>query len=292
MNMTRERMDIVIEGGQEIKLETLAKVLSNTTKVFKKITPHSSDSRDQEFIVKDIKKGSFIIQIAGMLGMSKEFIEIAKVLPTTMAMFVNILDLKKHLQSKEASRVYETGDGQSTTVENFNGEKLIVNNFTFNTYTEDQSIEDSVTSIMKSLKDDSNVGSLAIVKNNGKSFEKKTYNPSELAEKIDVSKLNYRLKEDLIIQTVIVSKVDFVGNSKWTVHLNGNKINVEMKDMHFKANIGNYNFTLGTKMVVEMKVLYNVDKNGIPLKETKTEYIILKVNEVINDEDEQTRFFE
>ena len=206
-------------------------------------------------------------------------------------MVSDILEIKNHLKSKEVSRVYENGDGETTTIENFYGDGMVVNNITFNTYTNDQTIDDNITAIMKTLEEDSNVGPLSIISDIGGSIEKKTYIPKELNKKTDVSKLNHRSKEETSTQTIVVSKVDFLGNSKWTAHLNGNKINVEMKDNQFKKNIGDYNFTLGTKMNVEMKFKYDVDKNGIPIKGSKTEYTVLKVNRVVNDEVEQTTLF-
>ena len=93
--MASEEMKIEIGGDNDIDLSTLSKVLSNTTESLEIIAKKALNENTYcRFVVKNIEKGSFVVdivqiltvgsqlipQVSSVVGVYKDILEIRKVL--------------------------------------------------------------------------------------------------------------------------------------------------------------------------------------------------------------------
>lgn len=275
MNEIRETMSIKIEGKNEVDIETLSRTLTHTAKILKKSTQYSTDGEFQKFVIKDVRRGSFIVDIAAVIASNPNIIgEVA----TAISMFKDFLEIKKHLGGKEPNSVIETQNNYK--IENFNGNIINISKSTFNAYTDSQDIDDSIVSMMKTLDNDSDVTGLTV--ESSRDNESIEFNPKELSKSYDVSKLNSSIEVHVVRQIVKVAKVDFNWKSKWQVYVNADLVSVNNRDEEFKKEIDNHNFTTMTKLDVDLEIRFHVDSHGTPIQGKRPEYSILKVHEVIN----------
>lgn len=281
MNEIRETMSIKIEGKNEVDIETLSKTLTNTAKILKKSTQYSTDGEFQKFVIKDVRRGSFIVDIAAVVANNPNIIgEVA----TAISMFKDFLELKRHLGGKKPNDVIETQNNYN--IENFNGNIINVNKSAFNAYTDSQDIDDSIVSMMKALDSDSDVTGLTV--ESSRDNESIEFNPKDLSKSYDVSNLNSRIEVQVVRQIVKVAKVDFNWRSKWQVYVNSDLVSVSNRDEEFKNEIDNHKFTTVTKLDVDLEIRLHVDSHGTPIQGKRPEYSILKVYRVINTiKDEQ-----
>ena len=275
MEEIRETMSIIIEGSNEIDIETLSTTLTNTSRVLKKSTQYSLDGEYQKFVVKDVRKGSFVIDLAAVISANPDLL--GNVV-TAISMFKTFLDIKKHLQGNKPKGIIEIKN--NFIVENNNGTILNVDKITFNAYTDTQEIEDNLSRLMKSLSNDERVTSLKVVTTRNEETNESTYNPDAMSSAYDVSLISNKIDVQRTRQVIKLAKLDFVGTSKWQAYVNTELVSLNMLDEEFRNNISEYSFTLGTKLDVELEIRYQVDNLGFPVRGKKAEYRILKVYSV------------
>lgn len=289
MEKVNSTMTINLGGGDEVDIETLTVVLANTLKILKKAAQYTEEDTYQKFVVTDVRKGSFIIELMAVVATSPNLLGEAA---TAVQLFKNFLEIKKHLQGVEPKSVTEVH--KHIHIENVFGNVYSCEKISFNAYTESTDIDDALSTIAKRLGDDDQRDGLIMGIENEVSKEKVSFSKEDLftmSTRIDLSKLSPGVVKQKLIQSVIVGKIDFEGDSKWTIYINGVKENVKMNDEEFRKNIGMYKFTKGTKLDVEMDVMFHVDESGIPLGNRKHQYVITKIIAVYNDEVDQVRLF-
>lgn len=280
---THDTLQINLGGANEVDVETLTIILENTIKTLKKISQYTDEDNFQKFVVKDIKKGSFIIELIAVASLNAPLITQAA---SAISIFKNILEIKKFLNGEKAKEVIRENSG--VIIVNGSDNRFRVDNLTINVYTENQDIEDNINRIAKRLYQDENRTDMTLTINKSDSNlpEKLVLGKADsdiISRPVDLKQFNPQLKTDVITQMIIVGKPDFVADTKWTIYVNGNKESAKMNDLNFIANISNFRFTKGTKMLVELQVTYHVDSDGIPVQNKKVEYNILQVIDVYND---------
>jgi hypothetical protein len=287
MQEINDNMKIILGGEDEVEIETLTVVLSNTIKILKKASQYTDEHSYQKFVVTDIKKGSFIIEVMAMVASSPNILGNTA---TAIQMFKNFLDIKKHLNGSEPKSVVEVHNHYK--IENLNGDIYDCDSITFNAYTENADIDDSISIMAKKLTEDTQRDGISVNINNniGNKVEFSKDEIKLMTKRIDLSKLSPNIVSQRLFQKVIVGKIDFDGDSKWTIYINGSKENVKILDEDFKKNISSYKFTKGTVMDVELDVSYHVDNNEIPLNNRRPQFTIIKVFNVLNDEVTQSSF--
>lgn len=282
-----ETMQIRFEGSDEIDIETFSDALKGIVSSLKLIADEVlDDSQFCKFKIKDVKKGSFIMDIIALTEENLPFI--IENLPTILTIFKTILDIKKHLNGNPPYSIKDV-DGDNVEVTNYDGDVTIVNKPIINVYASNDKIEKSISSMFDSINNDSDRTGVSFeVKNNsGKCLTH--FDVAEVKKakmQIDTSKLINDTEEYVVDTIVKVTKLDFYGSSKWQVFLNAKKISVEIKDRDFmdKVRGDQIPFYAGTKLRVKMRNLYKTDSYGIPIEGSESNYEVLEVHEVLESD--------
>ena len=128
--MASEEMKIEIGGSNDVELSTLSKVLANTTASLEMIAEQSIDNGSYcRFVVKNIEKGSFVIDIVQILSVGSQLLpQVSSVVDT----FKDILEIRKVLHGEKPKSIEKGKDG-SVLITGNDGQ-VVVNNFTYNCY--------------------------------------------------------------------------------------------------------------------------------------------------------------
>ena len=146
--MATEEMRIEIGGDNDIDLSTLTKVLSNTMIALNSIAKASvGEDTSCRFVVKNIEKGSFIIDIAQFVTVGVQlFPTFASVIDT----FKNVLEIRNALRGEQPKTVMYTGNGN--VVINGSGNSVIVNGNAYTIYSNDSGIEKSCAEAVEAFE--------------------------------------------------------------------------------------------------------------------------------------------
>lgn len=280
--MTNESMQIRIGGDNDIDLKTLSDTLSSTINVLTTIQNKSLSEHDYcRFVVKNIDKGSFIIDIEQVLQMGLSLWPQATSILDT---FKTVLDIRKHLKGEKPLSVERTGS--NVIIYNTGGGNIQVNQFDYSLYKDNPQIEKECSNLFKAIEADGtrdfieyNFGSeekdgLNIIK-----FEKEEF--QNQGKIIDVSSIENEIKEDIAETVVKVVKPDLQNRTKWDVIFAGDLIKVDVEDYMFleKVHDRTISFVANMEMKVEIRARYLVDNNGMPVQSGKKNCVITKVIE-------------
>lgn len=284
METYKDELQIIFEGGDEVAVDTLITVLDNTVKILKETAQYSIEERYEKFVVRTVERGSFVVNLCGVVATNPSLIQN---IPTAITMFKTFLEIKKHLGGKEPTKV--TRLENSVNIENNNGNTLNIENFTFNIFTSDSSIDDRLTNITRAIVADDQRSALTIHVENGLSGEKESLyltkkEAEDISQNVDLTKLNPNRIEETHRMKVRVKTADFEGNSKWQCIVMGKVEYVKISDQEFKNNLEIYHFTKGTILDVDLKISYFLDLDDNEIKNNKREFSIIRVYEVINEE--------
>lgn len=290
-----ETMTIKLEGSSDIDLETLSDVLKSTVNSLKIVADRTLDENQYcKFKLKDVRKGSIILDIASIVTSNYGFI--LPQVPTLISTFNNILNIKKHLRGNEPKSV-EKIDDKKISIENIKGNKQIFNIDSVNIYGSTDGLEKELSKIFKAVnKDDDRNGISFLSTSVEKKSEKIDFSNVDLStcsKVIDVSKLTMNSEESVNDIFLRVVKADFYGNSKWTFFMNNQRIEADIQDEVFldKVHHNEILFDGNTKLKVSLKTKYKIDEDGIPIENEKASYSVLLVLDVIQNKIETKTLF-
>lgn len=284
MEQIHEEMSIILAGENEVNIDTLVTTLSCTANLLKKSTQYFSESDYQKFVIKDVRKGSFIVDLVAVAINNPTLL---KNTGTAIAMFKTFLDIKQHLSGSEPKEIIENQN--NVTITGDNNTVVVFDKLAFDAYTDNQDIDDKITKMMKTLSKDECVSGFEIETVTEGEKRKEVYHPNFMSKSIDVSKLTNRIESQVVRQNIKVSKIDFSGDSKWQVYVGSDLVYVKINDEEFRENIESFSFTKGTVLDVDLEIRYHVDRAGIPISGKKTEYIVQYVHDVMNNFVEQLK---
>ena len=278
--MATEEMRIEIGGDNDIDLSTLTKVLSNTMIALNNIAKASvGDDTSCRFVVKNIEKGSFIIDIAQFVTVGVQlFPTFASVIDT----FKNVLEIRNVLRGEQPKSVMYTGNGN--IVINGSGNSVIVNGNAYTIYSNDPGIEKSCAEAVEAVSCDGSRTGLIY------RFEKETVGIEKedlkaLSIKNDIQQLRNNVKQVTTNRMKLKAfKPDLQGTSKWGIEILGKQETAEITDEEFlkKVHDSEVSFASGTVMDADVVAIFYSDSSGKPLENPKPRYRISKVYEVIN----------
>ncbi len=285
VNEQVETMQIKFEGTNDIDIETLAVALKNTVSSLKIIADEILDEKQYcKFKIKDVKKGSFILDIAAFTV--SNYSTIFQNIPTVLSTFKTILDIKKHLGGNEPKSVKQI-DEHNVEVINNNGNIINANKAVVNIYATNAQIEKSLSSTFNkvfldndrngmtfSIGDDSEISTTV--------FESEDINKAK--NSIDVSSLVNDIEENVTEAVLTVVKPDLYGNSKWQVFFNTMRIYVDIKDESFLNRVHNYeiSFKASTRLKVKLRTRYKINGLGLPIEGSETDYAVIEVLEILD----------
>lgn len=287
VNESIENMQIKFEGTNDIDIETFSSALKNTVSSLKLIADEVLDEEQFcKFKIRDVKKGSFIIDIGAFV--ITNYPQVISQVPTILTTFKTILDIKKHLKGKEPKEVKQVDENYVEIVNNdgqiFNAYKPIIN-----IYGSNDQLEKNISNIFSKISTDKDRTGIAFQVKNDDGVYSTDFDSLEVKaakDQIDVSTLVNDIESNTIITIVTVIKPDFYGNSKWQVFFNTNRINVEIKDKQFldRVHKDEIPFKGSTKLRVELRSKYKINDSGMPIEGSQTDYAIMKVIDVIEAE--------
>lgn len=285
-----ENMQIKFEGTNDIDIETFSSALKNTVSSLRLIADELLDEEQFcKFKIKDVKKGSFIIDIGAFV--ITNYPQIASQMPTILTTFKTILDIKKHLRGKEPKEVKQIDENYSEVINN-DGQVINVYKPIINIYGSNESLEKNISNIFRGISKDKDRSGITFQVENENGISSTNFNSLEVntaKEQIDVSKLVDDIETNTIVTTVTVIKLDFYGNSKWQVFFNANRINVDIKDKAFLDRIhqDEISFNGSTKLKVKLRIRYKINDAGLPIEGSQMDYAIMEVLDIIENQHQE-----
>lgn len=283
---TNEELILNLSGSDEIEVETLSEVLKGTIDSLKSLTQESFEKGVyRKFVVKKVNKGSFIVVIGSYIQAHP--MESALFAFSAVQAFQSVLAIKKHLKGNKPKDVQRVGD--QVIIINEEGSNVRVNQFIFDKVATDDEVDKGINRILKALDNDENrlgirVDSIDI---DGKktTMEIQKNELKETSKTMDLTPFSNKTS-DVVYESIDVrlSKVDLLGDSKWTIIFGSTKEQADIADEKFLRNVksGFYQFGTSTVMKVKLRIRYFVDEYNQYLLDKKITYTILEVYEVLS----------
>lgn len=288
MTEIHEEMKIILSGDDEIEIETLSNVLKGTIDSLKALTDEDIEKGGyRKFVVKDVTKGSFIVEIWSYLQANSRDISLFAF--SALSAFAAFLEIKKHLKGKKPSQIVEQGN--KVIITNNENTNIFIDKLIFDRISSDSDVERGINKVLKSISEDDSREGISVehrdvqgnvdVINLSKDEASVASNPLEL--NMIVEKVVEDINDPINIR---LWKIDLVGDSRWSIIYGSNRELVSILDEEFlkKVKSGILQFGSNTILKVKLSIRYKVDENGQILLNKKTEFAILKVYEVINEE--------
>ena len=286
--MASEEMKIEIGGSNDVELSTLSKVLANTTASLEMIAKQSIDENSYcRFVVKNIEKGSFVIDIVQILSVGSQLLpQVSSVVDT----FKDILEIRKVLHGEKPKSI-EKGKDETVIITGNEGQ-TIVNNFTYNIYTDNSDIEKCIADSIDTVrKDGSRTGLTYKFDDSSVEIDKNDF--EALSKQIDTQALKNNVKHvDISRLKMKVFRPDLHGTFKWGIEIVGKAETAEVTDKEFLKKVHNseVSFSSNTVIDADIETTYYSNDSGVPLETPKPIYRIVKVYGIQNLTVEQAKF--
>lgn len=277
--MADEQLSIEIGGADQIDLKTLTDFLTHTLDSLTIIANESvGDDVSCRFTVKDIRKGSFIIDIQQIIVAG---IQLFPQITPVISCFKEVLETRKLLKgSQPDSVVHENGrvkisknEGTVTVTEN-----------TYNIYCNNPDIEKSCAAAIQTIcKDGTRTGVRYTA--DDETIDVHHDELTQLSKPVDVQKLNNNVLNRVTDHIKVrVFKLDLQGNSKWGISAIGKTLLVNIEDEEFLRKVHDSEIAFSNNTILEVDLMseYYTDSNGQPVENSKAKYTITKVYSVEN----------
>lgn len=283
--MQKEELILRFEGENDIELETLAKSLNSTSIMAKELASELiAENEYCKIIVKNIEPGSFKMVIQTLVENISTAMPLLTPLPTVIKGIKEIISLKKSLNNEKPKSI--TVNGDYVNVENNNGTINVINKVVFGAYTSNDKIDKAISSLGAAVLNDKTRQGLEI------SFSEKDGSESSLkmdkndlynmSHELDVTSFSQDMEERESVVYIKVVKPDLVGNTKWTVYRDTQKITCDVLDENFLKKVRDGDFLFKGMMLMKVKLLsrYKILDNGLPDNTVKAIYKVLEVLEI------------
>jgi len=256
---------IKFDGQQhQVDANVLISSLIHTTTVVQEVNRSLNSGKKIEIKVKALEPGSFLIHIElvekGVDSLrnllTKENIEVGAAI---IASIVGLIELKKHLRGKKPKKVATRGD--TTSIENNDGNVLIINNTTFNIYEHNPTVQDALSQNFDALNGDPAITGFEITDKDEKPFVRVDRDDfSDLALKSEIESEGDR--QIIEAATLNIVRLSFEDNLKWDFYYRGNKISAKIADPSFYEQIDRGEaFAKGDTLEVELQINQRFDES-------------------------------
>lgn len=280
-----EKMTMEFHGDDEISLETLRDCLDITVDTLKYIADQTLGKDDFcKFVIKEVRKGSFVIDIAVMKDIVEMIVGAAGMIT---GILVSFFQIRKHLKGKDPSHIKNIGSNIEVT--NANGNVIVVDKPTFHLYTNSNDTEKNLSKLSDVLTKDSARSSFTIFgeDDNGNVIRSVEYSKEDLAytsKALDVEKLASNVQEYFNTIWLKIKKSMFVGDGKWEFisMINNDVLSASIEDEEFmkKVHSGDVFLSADTRLQVQLRCRRKEGENGEQLG--KINYAVMKVLEIHN----------
>jgi len=256
-----EYLKIKFDGNtHDINLLTFSRTLENVNSMLVEINKEqnkvNSLDKNIEVRIKALSEGSFEVSIEIITDILASLVDPDNV--TYAAGVVTILStifgIRKFLGGKNPTSIKNI-DKNNVEIKNNRGEVNIVENYTFNIYQTNATVNEALNDTYYTLSKDPEVSAF--------NFLDKAEKPIFQSDRSDFesfSEVSERTEDDKKITTEItylnINKICWEKDYKWQFYYRGNKISASIKDETFfeKINEGK-KFSKGDSLEVELKII-------------------------------------
>lgn len=284
---SNESLQISFGGLDEIDLDTLQTSLDATLKTLNKIA-HRTMAKDEycKFVVKNISKGSFIVDITVIKEICDYIVPIGTVIG---GIFVGIAKFRKFLKGRKPDKIEKTGN--NVVINMSDKSQMIIANNIFEIYTENNDIENEMARMSEVSANDDTRSSLKItsVDEKGKT-EKVIYTKQDLSVTSKVQDVENFVSNFIEYENIIwveIKKIDFKGDAKWEfVNLIDRKIiTASIADLEFLKQIRSGEISISASTIFQIKLLSKIKVDSLRKPIGKPKDTVIKV---LNRKEEQT----
>ena len=284
---------IKFDGQQhQVDANVLISSLIHTTTVVQEVNRYLNSGKKIELKVKALEKGSFLCHIELVEStvdslrnlLTKENIALGSAIISGV---VGLIEIKKHLKGKKSKNV--THKDSKTTIENSQGEFLIIENATFNIYENSPVVKDALSQNFDVLDNDPAVTAFEITDSQE--------NPLIRVERSEFSNLTKKSEEieegerKLVEATTLnVLRVSFEESLKWDFYYRGNKISAKIADPSFYELIDKgESFAKGDVLEVELLINQRFEES-VNTYITKSYQVNRIVRHILRSEQQKLNF--
>lgn len=267
--LDQTELKLKFEGKpNQVDATTLINSLSQITSVIQEINfelnSEFSDNKQVEIKVNAFAPGSFVIDLqllSGITEFTNQLLSSANIQTTAqiLTILTGLLGLKKFLKGKKAKTVKKSGE--QVTVEANDNNTIVVDKRTFNIYSSNTNINESISKNFECLNSDSSIEGFKISDKSDvpildipKSDFDSLASKNEIFEEESKSKIIHDAK-------LIVFKIVFDEKYKWQFYYKGIKISASVSDKSFFKIIDEgKKFSKGDILVCELQINQLYDK--------------------------------
>lgn len=264
LNPQKQKLKINYSGELDsIDADTYLKSLTNLTEVIKEINRlnnlrHNAD-RKLEIKISSHEKGSFEVEIALVASFIENLFSTmlqsdnVEYVYNIVHILVGCFLIKKFFSESDKAQVEQTGD--EVEIKDSSGDKLVIDNVTYNIFTQSENIDKNISKNFEALEKDEQIKKFRVEGKEEKHFEarrKDFHNLSRPLEEEEDSKTE--LKES--VELVIV-KLGFERTYKWDFYYGGQKISAWISDESFfedRISKGDVSFSKGDRIIADLEI--------------------------------------
>lgn len=282
----KESLKMRFNGSDEIGLETLTDSLNATLDCLKIIADDVVAKDDYcKFVVKNVEKGSFIIDISVIKEVAERLVPFAASIVTILT---GIFAIRKHLKGKAPAKIDNKADG-NTTIVNADGENQTLNTTVVNVYLNNNDVERKLSQLSSALAKDDARTTLTVEENddNGGVISSVDYTKNDLqntSKAVDLTPFQSDSEESINEVWLKIKKLYFQGEAKWDfiMDIGSTTISATVEDAKFLEGIqkGTIYVAAETKLLVKLRSVRKKDKTGQYIG--KGQYFVLEVKDIKN----------
>ncbi len=280
------------QENHDVDVETLISCLMRTSNIIQEVNRNLDTNKKIEVKIKALEKGSFEIHIELIEKIIQSLFssEAVGYGANIIAVVGGLYGLSKFLKGKKPNKV--TQDDKTTEIINFNGDKQVFNNVTFNIYNENKEIRDNITKQFQVIDKNEDIKGVSFIsKDEELTIEKDEFkNISQTIEPLTENE-----KEPIVDivedKKILIIRPSFTKDLKWDFVYEGQKISAKMKDEEMIKIVDNgEQFAKGDLMLVDLQITKFYDADLDTHLITSNSYKILKYKEHIKG-NKQTKLF-
>lgn len=264
--------DFTVEFGgdsHEIDLNTLITSLLNFGAAIQEIQGEIAPEAKVDIKVRAPQQGSFLIDILlfapdtiahAMPLFTRENISLVE---NILSVFANSINLKEHLGGQKPKAVIHNEDGMSVSIENTQGDVIIMNQPVFNIYNRNPKIDTLISKGFAAIEKDGSVESVKIKNRKGAVISDVSQSEFEVMGVPGLAS-EPPLRRTIIKDAVNIRafRLSFEENAKWGFVYEGDKIQASISDPEFQRLIDdNEPFAKGDVMKVDLLINQEYDRS-------------------------------
>lgn len=264
----------------QVNAQVFISTLVNFSEVVKEVNRELGSNKNIEIKIVAAAEGSFDAHLVLQAVDGAQQILTANnvnLLSGIVTIIGGVYHFRKWLSRRTIKDVVPQGD--SVKITDIKGDSIVIHGNVYNTYNNNQIVNDAVSNSFASLQDDPSITALEISDESEVLFRAEQDEFDELATKVIIEDENN--KKVITAASLTINKVVFEGtNRKWEFIYQGNRIPANISDVNFYKQIDEgESFAKGDQLQVDLEITQSYDES---LKAyLNKSYTVTKVNKHI-----------